>query len=186
MGVLQMKTVLGIDPGVNGAFALLMPPVAAGGPFTEDQPRSVVMYDMPVAIIKVGGKERRRVDGFGLLTLVDEIMSVYNPDAVVIEQVAGQKAQAAASGFEFGYGVATLHQTFRALGVQFEIVPPSVWKKAMKVPAEKKFAVARADELMPDLREAWRVAHKTQKKAPPVVRPDRAEAALLALWASQQ
>lgn len=180
-----MKTVLGIDPGVNGAFALLMPPFAAGGPFTTEQPRSLFVWDMPVSIVKVGGKERKRVDGGGLIKLVSQIM-FWEPTAVVIEQVSGHKAQAAASGFEFGYSVGLLHQTFKALGVPFEVVAPSAWKRAMKVDADKKFAVARADELMPDLREHWRVPHKTQKKAPPVVRPDRAEAALLALWASQQ
>ena len=166
----------GIDPGATGAWAVMM----RGGkqPNGEASPDMLLVKDMPISTVEVGGKSRKRIDILGVDDLIDGLLIIATPDRVVMEQVGGQTAQSAASGFEFGVGVGILRALLTVRRLKPEFVTPSQWKKAVKAPKEKRDAVARADELFPDHRHLFR-----NTEARGGVRPDRAEAALLAYWA---
>lgn len=56
-------------------------------------------------------------------------------------------------------------------------------EKDVKAPKDKKEAAVRAEELFPDARPLWRPVGRGGKE---VARHDRAEAVLLAYWASTQ
>lgn len=166
--------VLGIDPGGAGALALYTP----GWKATKDAPAipaSLVIYDMPADEVTVGRSKRRRVNVLALDDLVAEMLLLGPLDKVVIEQVGGMPGQA--SGFAFGYGVGLLHAVFRLRRIPLEVVTPAKWKKDVKAPRDKREAVVRAEELMPQFRDQF---IGTGKRGG--TRPDRAEAALLAYW----
>lgn len=168
--------VLGIDPGGNGALALYSSPVRGGGgaPFV---PAMLEVWDMPVNEVTVGGTKRKRIDVAGVDELLDAICVLGNPDRIVIEQVGGMPGQA--SGFAFGFGVGALHAVLILRKLPFETVTPTKWKKEVKAPKDKKEAVVRAEEIFPQHRALFRDTTKTTKGA---LRPDRAEAALLAFY----
>jgi hypothetical protein len=171
---------LGIDPGGTGAIALYVPPIKArkGAPAI---PHIINAWDMPVNEITVSKTKRKRLDVIGLSDLLDEICMLQNPDKIIVEQVGGMPGQA--SGFAFGFGVGALHAVLIMKRFPFEVVTPGKWKKDVKAPKDKKEAAVRAEELFPDARPLWRPVGRGGKE---VMRHDRAEAVLLAYWASTQ
>lgn len=167
--------VLGIDPGGNGALALYSPPIKAkdGAPAI---PAVLDVWDMPVNEITVGGSKRKRIDVLGVDALLEEIGWLGDIDRILIELVGGMPGQA--SGFAFGFGVGALHAILTMRKQPFEVVTPTKWKKEVKAPKDKKEAVVRAEELFPEHRAKFR-NHETGRGG---LRPDRAEAALLAYY----
>lgn len=78
--------------------------------------------------------------------------------------------------FAFGRSVGVVRGVLEALGVPVDEVAPNVWKPAMRVPAEKDKARARASYLLPSAAKFW-----------PLKKHDgRAEAALIGLYAFQR
>lgn len=156
--------ILGIDPGLEGAFALV----------SEDGALAQV-WDMPT---KKDGK-RNRIDPLGLMWLARRIQAVYEPETWVIEKVGGRPRQSAAAAFVFGLGYGMIIQLAYAHEVRLEQIPPQTWKKAMRVSADKDVATWRAEELFPQQRSVFR----TPKGKP---MHDRAEAAMMALYMLEQ
>jgi hypothetical protein len=155
---------IGIDPGTNGAIAY----------YSAD---FMVAWDIPTDDITVGGKQRKRIDKLGLGEMLDMIRDCYFPDRIVIEKVSGMPGQSGM--FEFGYTVGCIHQALADRKMAFDVVTPAQWKKDVKAPKDKKECVAKCDALWPSYRSLFRTS--TGKGG---LRPDRAEAALLAYWAA--
>ncbi len=176
--------VVGIDPGVLGAFAFYTPPVPLPPGFTwaTEKPTPLLLaWDMPVNVVTVGGKPRKRIDRLGLGELIDNIIMLYDPQKWVVEKVGGLPGQSASSGFEFGYTVGCIEQALSDRKIAFVPSRPADWKKDLKAPKDKTACVAKCDDLWPHARDLFRDTSKSAKGA---VRPDRAEAALLAYWGS--
>lgn len=152
--------VLGIDPGATGALALV-------------DERGVIedLWDMPVR--KERG--RKRTDPVELRNLVYRIQALYDPEAWIIEAVGGRPAQSASAAFVFGVGYGMIVMLGIEHKVRLDFVEPGIWKRAMRAPADKQEAVNRADELFPAHRNLFRGRMGG-------LRPDRAEAAMLALY----
>ena len=126
-----MSIILGIDPGVNGALALL-----------DTDTRRVTCHDMP------GTTE----------ALHDLLMSLPVVKLAVLEQLhAGPKmgATSIARMFE-GYGI--LKGALAWLSIPTQTVRPSQWKPALNIPADKTAARRRAAEFFPDDAHQWRLA----------------------------
>ena len=154
--------ILAVDPGLHGAFALM-------------DEASCEIRDMPTFTRKVGAKERATLDDAGVVALVRE-MTIFGAARLVIEQVNGVQGQSAAAGFSFGYGVGVVTTAARMCGLEIERVPAQTWKKALRCPSDKRASRARASELMPLWSHLWpRAGHS-----------DRAEAAMIGLWALRQ
>ena len=167
---------LGVDPGGKGALALYSPPIKA----RKDAPAvplGLSVWDMPVNEVTVGKSKRTRIDIAGLDALLGDICMLGDPDMIVVEQVGGMPGQA--SGFAFGFGVGILHTCLTLRKLRFEVVTPTKWKKEVKAPKDKKEAAVRAEEIFPEHRHLFR-----NTDARNGLRPDRAEAALLAYYAA--
>lgn len=182
------EIVVGVDPGGKGALALYRPnheppPLPPGVTMLTDltaQSAKLIVWDMPTRDVQVTkNKFKTELDLFALHKLALLLVDSYSAERVVIEKVGGMPGQG--SGFTFGWNCGVVHMAFIAAGVVPEIVSPGQWKKDAQVPADKKAAVQCADATFPDYAGEFRRPHATQK-GKQVVRPDRAEAALLAWW----
>lgn len=134
-----MSYVLGIDPGKDGALAML----------SDDD---LHVFRMPVVRTVVGRGRRDRVDPQGVWDLMSALVYA---DLVVIEGVGGRARQSAAAAFVFGYSTALPHMAAIACGLKVEVVQPQTWKRWSKIPpkndiAAKRYIIKRATDLFPE------------------------------------
>ena len=112
-------TILGIDPGVSGALALL-----SGG--------ELHVHDMPV--VEIRGK--RVIDAARVAEIV-RVGFPYQPNMVVLEHVQGVQGSGATSAFSFGRGFGLVEGVVTALGFPLTLVRPQSWTKALGVSRDK-------------------------------------------------
>lgn len=157
--------ILGIDPGLDGAFALLG--------------EALAVRQMPTVLRAVSGKPkpRRFIDRTACVELLKGFR-LLGAETFVVERVMGVEGQSVHGAFMFGHGAGGITYAAEALGYRVEEVPPATWKTALRVPSDKKLAVARADALLPAWVNLW-----TGGSLP--ARSGRAEAALIALYGQQ-
>jgi crossover junction endodeoxyribonuclease RuvC len=104
----------GIDPGLSGAVAFIRPDAA--------HPHNrLAVYDAPL----VGGE----FDGVAFAKLLAERL----PDMAAIEHAFSRPGQGVASTFKFGKTFGQALGVIQALGIPYELVSPSVWKKSFKI-----------------------------------------------------
>lgn len=163
-----MTSVLGIDPGLSGALALLTP-------------QGLEIWDMPVLQITRNDKRRNTVDSVALGRLIDSISN--RVGIAVVEQVGGMTGQSASASFEFGRNVGIVYGVLAANFIPTEQVHPVKWKRAVgiKPPKGEKAAKdesrAAATRIMPAYAGLWALAKHD----------GRAEAALIAhYWRNQR
>jgi crossover junction endodeoxyribonuclease RuvC len=149
--------VAGIDPGLSGATALINTAHA-------DQ---VQVFDMPTLTLPRGGKAKREIDAHALARILAQPI-----DHCFVEQVNSMPGQGVSSTFAFGKCLGMVIGILAALNVPMTLAVPRRWKAAMRVPAAKDGARARACQLLPKAAHFW-----LRKKD-----DGRAEAALLALY----
>lgn len=154
--------VIGIDPGVSGAVAIL------------EQEKLVMVFDMPMVEIKVGKAMKRRVSAE---MLADELRLYANAGAVAwIEKVSAMPGQGVSSMFAFGEAYGLARGVLAGLGVPCHAVTPMQWKKGMGLNQGKDASRAKAAQI-------WPMQAGEFKR----VKDDgRAEAALIALWGGRQ
>jgi len=151
---------VGIDPGLNGAIAFLDPDAC-----------EIRILDMPVNEFVAGKKNKSEIDPYGIAGAFRDqgIAHVY------IEEVFSSPQMGVVSAFNFGEGKGMVRGVIAALGIPMTQVKPQKWKKDLRVPADKKGAVKRAVELIPDAAPKF--------KGPRGGLYDgRAEAAMIALY----
>lgn len=150
-------TILGVDPGVNGAVAIL----DAAGELLE-------VFDMPA--LSDGAKGRQAVNAPLLASLVFKSHATQ----AFCELVGPRPKEGAVGAFGFGRSRGVVEGVCGAAGVPVVMLAPPVWKRAAAIPpgAENKdLARARAIARWPAKADLF-----TRKKD-----VDRAEAALIAL-----
>lgn len=158
--------VLGIDPGVEGAVALLC---------AEDGGLIRVM-DMPVVDVRVGKTARHRIASSSLAAMLKSFAA----DHVVIEHVQGRPTDVPTRAGELCRASGIVEGIIAALGIPLTIVQPQAWRRAMGValpagstaPQRKEASRQRALQLWP-AHAAWFLRKMDA---------DRAEAALIARW----
>lgn len=155
-----MSVVVGIDPGFGGALAFLP---CSGEP---------EIIDMPTLELVRNRRIKRVIDAHVLA----DILQSRAPLHAFVEQVASMPGQGASSVFAFGQGYGTILGILAALEIAHTLIPPQRWKKAMRVPAAKDAARARASQIMPEAAHYWRL----------VKHDGRAEAALIAFYGANQ
>lgn len=151
-----MKYIVGIDPGLSGAITFIR----------EDGALSVV--DMPTAIKTVSGKKKRSIDRNRLREIFDRDDILH----VIMELQGTRPGQSAQSTVSTSRHFGLLEGVVLANYHPYTIIAPLTWKKALRVPKDKKESMARASELMP------RCAHKWANAG----HDGRAESAMLALY----
>jgi crossover junction endodeoxyribonuclease RuvC len=131
---------IGIDPGVNGAVAVL----------TEDHAK---VFDIPTFWVTKGQKRRQAYDLPAFFTLLARL-TVSGVVAVTVEDVHAMPGQGVTSMFSMGYGVGLIHGHLTALRIPFELVTPQRWKKEMLAGVatkDKKAAYVKASRLFPHI-----------------------------------
>ena len=162
-----MSRVLGIDPGLEGAFAL----------YDTDRPNDLLMVeDMPVVKRTVGKMQRPRLDMPKLEETIASYCDEHKVDLVTIEDPGTRPRQSGTMAFGFGLGA--VHAFMFAKRLRVEIVVPTKWKKTLRVPKDKKEATYRAEELFPACRNLFRGPKGGTLDG-------RAEAAMIALYGAQ-
>lgn len=153
-----MKEVLGVDPGLSGALALLEP---VGG--------SLTVFDIPT--LQIGTK--RRIDEYALARIIDDLSERIGE--VWLEQVGPRPGEGAVGAFSFGRGYGLIRGICAASFLPIHDVTPAVWKRDLRVTGDKDEARARASALFPRHAGAW-----------PLKKHDgRAEAAMIALYGAR-
>lgn len=143
--------VVGIDPGLTGAIAIL------------ENGRAKLVFDMP--IMKDG--KTNQVDG---LALYNALLPVPDHAQVILEQVHAMPGQGVSSMFTFGGAYHAARVVVQCLGLRLHKVTPSKWKRIAGLGKDKEAARTMAIELFPE------VAMDLQRKKD----AGRAEALLIA------
>ena len=151
---------VGIDPGLTGAVAVLKPDGTAQ------------VYDTPTLTLKVARSTRCTYDLPGLVALLTPYASAHLH--VVIEDAQAMPGQGVRSTFSTGLGMGAWLGILAALALPYTSVRPGVWKRSLGLGKDKEQARARAMQLYPS-------ADLRRKKD-----HGRAEALLLAWWGQHQ
>jgi crossover junction endodeoxyribonuclease RuvC len=117
---------IGIDPGLNGAVAVI---AEAGNPLVFDTPTMVV-----------SGVKEKRVYNTAAMAL---LLAPFKDALVVLESVHSMPKQGVASSFSFGQGLGMWQGIIAAFGLSLEMPSPQRWKKEMLADQGKDKAAAR-------------------------------------------
>jgi crossover junction endodeoxyribonuclease RuvC len=149
--------ILGIDPGIHGALALI--DIVDGA-----TPRLVDVIDVPV--IGTGAKERVNT------MLVRDWLAQHKPDHALIERAGSMPKQGVASTFKYARAVGSLETVVACSDIPYSLIEPAVWKKFHHLRGgDKEPSRLRALQLFPNAQASF--ARKMDHQ--------RAEAALIAL-----
>ena len=107
--------IIGIDPGLSGAIAVL-----------EDI-KVISLFEMPV--MAEGKKNKRQLNSAQLVNLIKEKTNGDEEIAVIVEQVNAMPGQGVTSMFNFGQTFGAIKGVCAALGLPIFFVRPSKWKK---------------------------------------------------------
>jgi len=150
-------TFIGIDPGVNGAVAVI-----------EDGGLMLVEH-LPT----MQPHKRRELDTAALRDVL--MFCQYLSPLVCIERVSSMPGQGVAAVFSFGRAFGQIEGLVTGLGFRYTLVTPQTWKKETKTPRSKDGAKMRASQLFPGDTAAW----------PLVKDHNKCEAVLIAYYASR-
>ena len=156
--------VIGIDPGVTGALAVINGSADGSTLIVE------VVHDLPVYIEKTKtGRIKRQIDPVELQNMLEQIGFV---DRVICERLNAPPGVASTIAFSLGATLATITTILRLSKTPYKLVSPNVWKRALECPADKETARLFASKIFKDSK------HWARKKD-----HNRAEAALLGAYA---
>ncbi len=110
-----MTKIIGIDPGLSGAIAIL------------EGNKVLSIFDMPV--MAEGKKNKRQLNSAHLVNLIRENISKDEEVLVVVEQVNAMPGQGVTSMFNFGQTFGAIKGICAALNLPIFFVRPSKWKK---------------------------------------------------------
>ena len=130
--------IIGIDPGLSGAIAVL-----------EDQ-KVKCIFDMPV--MPEGKKNKRQLNSAQLVNLLKENISTNEDTIIVVEQVNAMPGQGVTSMFNFGQTFGAIKGISAALGLPIFFVRPAKWKKHFElINSSKDASRTKAIEMYPSL-----------------------------------
>ena len=154
------RYVLGIDPGVRGALALVE---------TVNELPRVKVFDMPIRTYYINGSGRARLEE----SILNQWLTAHAPfiERAVMEEVHSMPKDGPVQAFTFGYGVGVLHALCKAHGIPVQLVAPHTWKKKYGLSSDKDKSRTVASRFFPHSGNAWMLTKHD----------GRAEAALLGL-----
>ena len=116
--------ILGIDPGLSGAYALLTNATA-------------IVDDLPVVAKSIDAAEFHR------------IVQALKPDVAVVEQVGAMPGNSPNSMFTFGRCYGSILATLACAGIPVKLATPAYWKKHFKLNSDKERSRQLAIQLFP-------------------------------------
>ena len=130
--------IIGIDPGLSGAIAVL-----------EDI-KVLSLFEMPV--MAEGKKNKRQLNSAQLVNIIKENTNDDEEIAVIVEQVNAMPGQGVTSMFNFGQTFGAIKGVCAALGLPIFFVRPSKWKKHFElINSSKDSSRTKAIEMYPKL-----------------------------------
>lgn len=127
--------IVGIDPGLDGAIALI-----------DTDIMKLHVEDMPTYEIKVGRSMKRRISAHGFAML---LAGLYQIDHVFIERVGAMPGQGVTSMFSFGYSAGLTEGIVAARGCAYSYLTPQEWQKLARVSGGKDGSREKASRLFP-------------------------------------
>lgn len=152
-----MSRVLGIDPGIEGGWAIL-----------EDDGSLVSAGALPVA----GAGAQRMVSAALFRTVIEQ----YRPARAIVELVSAMPKQGVSSSFKFGRSVGVVEGVIGGANIPIQWVSAAKWKRAMNLSTDKEQSRQRAIQEWPHAAGL----HFSRKKD-----HGPAEAALIALYSKR-
>ena len=132
--------IIGIDPGLSGAIAIL-----------EDS-KIKELFDMPV--MPDGKKNKRQLNSALLVKLIKDNIQNLEDTVVVVEQVNAMPGQGVTSMFNFGQTFGAIKGICAALGLPIFLVRPAKWKKHFElINSAKDASRTKAIEMYPAISE---------------------------------
>ena len=132
--------IIGIDPGLSGAIAIL-----------EDS-KIKELFDMPV--MPDGKKNKRQLNSAFLVKLLKENIESLENTVMVVEQVNAMPGQGVTSMFNFGQTFGAIKGICAALGLPIFLVRPAKWKKHFElINSSKDASRTKAIEMYPSISE---------------------------------
>ena len=130
--------IIGIDPGLSGAIAIL------------ENNKVLNIFEMPV--MSEGKKNKRQLNSAQLVTLLKENVSTDEEIAVVVEQVNAMPGQGVTSMFNFGQTFGSIKGICAALNLPIFYVRPNKWKKHFElINSSKDASRTKVIEMYPSI-----------------------------------
>jgi len=129
-----MKYLIGIDPGVSGAVAIL-----------NSRGHLLDVFDAPTVEMKVGKALKRRISPEILVSL----LLPFTDASAWVEQVSARPGQGVSSMFAFGESYGLVKGVLAGLQIQTNTVTPNAWKKELQLNAGKDASRAKAAQMWP-------------------------------------
>ena len=130
--------IVGIDPGLSGAIAILKENKVLG------------IFDMPV--MAEGKKNKKQLNSAQLVNILQENIQDKEETAVVVEQVNAMPGQGVTSMFNFGQTFGAIKGVCAALELPIFFVRPSKWKKHFElINSSKDSSRTKVIEMYPSL-----------------------------------
>ena len=130
--------IIGIDPGLNGAIAVM------------ENNKVKEIFDVPV--MPEGKKNKRQLNNAQLVKLLKDIISKDEEITVVVENVSAMPGQGVTSMFNFGQTFGAIKGICAALGLPIFFVRPAKWKKHFDlINSSKDASRTKAIEMYPSI-----------------------------------
>ena len=130
--------IIGIDPGLSGAIAVL------------ENNKVINIFDIPV--MSEGKKNKRQLNSALLVSLLKENIGQSEEVSIVVEQVNAMPGQGVTSMFNFGQTFGAIKGVCAALELPIFFVRPSKWKKYFElINSSKDSSRTKAIEMYPML-----------------------------------
>mgnify|MGYP001226505784 FL=1 len=130
--------VIGIDPGLSGAIAVLQ----------DNKVKEI--FDVPV--MPEGKKNKRQLNSAQLVKLLKDIIFDSEEAVVIVENVSAMPGQGVTSMFNFGQTFGAIKGICAALGLPIFFVRPAKWKKHFDlINSSKDASRTKAIEMYPSL-----------------------------------
>ena len=130
--------IIGIDPGLSGAIAVL------------ENNKVLNIFDIPV--MSEGKKNKRQLNSALLVNLLKDNVRDGEDVAIIVEQVNAMPGQGVTSMFNFGQTFGAIKGICAALEFPIYFVRPSKWKKHFElINSSKDASRTKAIEMYPKL-----------------------------------
>lgn len=133
--------ILGIDPGLNGAFALYDP--------VDNRLRTL---PMPIVQREAAhsrkGRVTRELDLHRLAVWFQT--QGQHITLAVLERVSARPGQGVSSMFKFGQGLGQLEMAVIMAGIPLHYITPQTWRKETRTPKGKDGSLLQARNMFPD------------------------------------
>ena len=130
--------IIGIDPGLSGAIAVLKDNIVQE------------LFDMPV--MPEGKKNKRQLNSAQLVKIIKDNVDKNIETIIVVEQVNAMPGQGVTSMFNFGQTFGAIKGISAALGLPIFFVRPAKWKKHFElINSSKDASRTKAIEMYPSI-----------------------------------